>query len=773
MSEPILLAKSLRDSTAQPRFEETLWGHTFKVMESFEVMFGSPSDAPTRLAERWLAYFGLPETVMELFLVNGLVACGIHDPGKGTSHFLDMLKGHRGLQAIRHEHLSGLFIWLPEVARWLDSIPLVEKRIVFSAVAGHHLRCKCKDFAQPLDADVKSFRIFPEGIADMFRKVGETLGRPFEPQASPFVDCRWNFDGRGGFDLRDLRQNIVANLDRFKRREIKKDLNLSRLLMAVRAALILADSAGSGIVRENKDLRHWLETAFGEVLGSGYIEKHVIIPRIQEIERNKGSFTWGEFQDATESLGRRALLLAPCGSGKTLAAWRWIKARIGEEPASRVIFLYPTRATATEGFRDYVSWAPEADASLLSGTAAYELEGMFSSCDDDRSGKDFSTEDRLYALGFWHRRIFSATVDQFLGFMQQIYRSVCLLPLLADSVVVIDEVHSFDRSLFSALKLFLKSFHLPVLCMTASLPPTRRKELEEECGLEVFPRSMETFPDLEMGSTMLRYRVSLLDNKEAAENAALKARDAGKRVLWVVNKVARCQHLARTLGALCYHSRFKLEDRKKRHQEVIEAFQKGDGPVLAITTQVCEMSLDLDAEVLISETAPITAMIQRMGRCNRHAAPGSGNVGEVLFYNPEDDMPYTADDLAGRTEFVNAVAGQTVSQVILEELLERLGPDAFEPERYAAFLENGPWAASREAGLRDDNDFTVTAILSDDIPRYFELKKERKATDGLYVPVPRRFAQRHPRLGSFPLKAESAHYDPMFGFFDHPLEVIL
>ena len=39
---------------------------------------------------------------------------------------------------------------------------------------------------------------------------------------------------------------------------------------------------------------------------------------------------------------------------------------------------------------------------------------------------------RLYALGFWTRRIFSATVDQFLSFLQYGYGSVCLLPLLAD-----------------------------------------------------------------------------------------------------------------------------------------------------------------------------------------------------------------------------------------------------------------------------------------------------------------------------------------------------
>lgn len=771
MEKTVLLAKSPREQEA-PRFEETLAGHTEKVVESFDVLFGPSSRAPTRLAERWLAFFMLPESAMEAFIPMGRFACGVHDAGKGNDLFQDMLHRTSMPQAIRHEHLSALFLWLPEISRWMDSFSNIDRRIVACAVAGHHLRCKREDFARPLDADIKAFRIH-DGLGGLFQNIGSVLGASFQPRENPFQEARWGFDGRGGFDVRDLRDRVEKDLHHFHRKELKRDPFLRRLLMAVRAALIQADSSGSGLVRENKELRSWLETAFGSQLSESDIQEKVISPRVGQIERARGRFAWSDFQEASETLARRALLLAPCGSGKTLAAWRWIKARLRERPAARVIFLYPTRATATEGFRDYVSWAPEADASLLTGTAAYELEGMFENPDDEKHGKDFTTEERLYALGFWQRRIFSATVDQFLGFMQQVYKSVCLLPLLADSVVVIDEVHSFDRNLFSVLKRFLANFDVPVLCMTASLPPVRRKELEDECGLQVFPRDMDDFPDLQMGAAMPRYRVSLVEDEEHATAAAMKAMDEGRRVLWVVNTVARCQRLARTMGALCYHSRFKLEDRKGRHEAVIQAFREGGNPVLAVTTQVCEMSLDLDADLLISEAAPITAMIQRMGRCNRHAAPGGGKIGDALFYKPEDNLPYSDEDLRGAEAFLGALNGSVASQYRLEELLERLGPDVFEPERYAAFLENGAWAASREAALRDSNDFSVTAILSGDIPRYFELRSAKSAIDGLYLPVPRKFAQVRPRLGAFPQVADSAHYDPLFGFFDHPLEVIL
>lgn len=763
-----LLAKSQREKSA-PLFEETLLGHIMKVVESFRLLFGYSPENPTNLAERWLAFFRLTPADLTEFHSGGLAACCLHDLGKGNSGFQDMVAGRRGYQAIYHEHLSGLFLWLEPFQSWLEALPAADRHVVFASVAGHHLRASSNDFAQPLQADVKRFRVFTDEIFEILDHLASHL--KLYPVRLGNIDPIWSFDGKSGFDIDALCDKAKKELRPFSR-ETKRDARLNRLLMAVRAALILADSSGSAMVRENKNIDEWLKNAFRGSMDGNHIQENVISRRVYEIEQKRGKFIWSGFQDAAESFSRRALLLAPCGSGKTLAAWRWIKGCLNGQPKARVIFLYPTRATATEGFRDYVSWAPETDASLVTGTARFELAGMFENAvEDERTAKDFSTEDRLYALGFWDRRIFSATVDQFLGFMQQIYRSVCLLPLIADSVIVIDEVHSFDRGIFSALKLFLKNFDVPVLCMTASLPPARKNELVYECGLEAFPGSLESFPELQSGAEMPRYRIEIAEDENRAGAIAQKALDDGKRVLWVVNKVDRCQRLAREMGALCYHSRFKLEDRKKRHEAVINAFKDLRGSVFAITTQVCEMSLDLDADVLISEAAPVTSMIQRLGRCNRRAVPSDMKTGEAFFYRPDDEKPYSQEDLAGCDGFLEEVRGKTVSQVLLEELLERHGPAGIELERYSAFLEDGLWAATRD--LREANDFTISALLTDEVALYFERLKSLKPVDGLLVPVPRWLAKRHPRLGNFPMVAESSHYHPDYGFFDHPLEIIV
>jgi CRISPR-associated endonuclease/helicase Cas3 len=770
---PPLLAKSPRTKGA-PTFGETLDGHTQQVVDGFHHLFGSDPDSPTRLARKWLTFFKLTPADFRPFFVNAQISCGCHDAGKANEGFAGVVSRRRGaVQILRHEHLSGMLLYLPTVAPLIDGIAEADCRIIFAAVAGHHLKSPPETFARPLNPDLKVVRLFPEAIARLIAAAIVRAGGSEPPDASIEIPEVWCFDGSGDFDPARLRERIRKQvMGRFKR-ELRSEVRLNRLLTSVRAALILADSAGSAITREDKDLASWLAAAFGDPLGETDIQAKVIDPRIEQVRRQRGDFQWIGFQTAAAELPPRALLLSPCGSGKTLAAWRWIAAQLNRQPAARVIFLYPTRATATEGFRDYVSWAPEADAALAHGTAAYDLDGMFDQPADERSGRDYATEDRLFALGYWHRRIFSATVDQFLGFMQHVYRSICLMPLLADSVVVFDEVHSFDPALFSALKQFLSHFDVPALCMTASLPPARRDDLVTDCGLTRFPTDADRFEDLAAKAEMSRYAVRRID-PESAESVALDALAEGRRVLWVVNTVARCQSLARRLGARCYHSRYTLHDRKARHGEVIRAFQGDDGgAVLAVTTQVCEMSLDLDADVLISEIGPITALIQRMGRCNRHARPGDGRLGEVFFYPPEDEMPYTPEDLTGADAFLNEIDGRTVSQQTLQTLLETHGAGAVEVEKYTAFLEAGPWASAREQNLRDIDEFTVNALLDGHLDEYFDRRRNRQPVDGLLVPVPRRFASQHPRIGRFPPVAPEIHYDPQYGFFDHPLEDIL
>jgi CRISPR-associated endonuclease/helicase Cas3 len=456
-----------------------------------------------------------------------------------------------------------------------------------------------------------------------------------------------------------------------------------------------------------------------------------------------------------------------------------------------VLFLYPTRATTTEGFRDYVSWAPEAEAALMHGTSEFDLQGMFDNDSDPRHNLSYEAERRLFALGYWGRRAFSATVDQFLAFLQYGYSPVCMLPVLADSVVVIDEVHSFDRNMFAALKKFLAEFDVPVLCMTATLPNDRRDELVRECGLTPY----EDRPgDLATIASAPRYRLHRVASRDEAESAVRKALEANKRVLWVVNQVKRAHAVLErfvkelppdpkvanlttsdAVPVYCYHSRFKLTDRVARHKELMAALKDKPGPALGVTTQVCEMSLDIDVDLLVTEDCPVTALVQRMGRCNRAQKPRAlGDDGNVLVYAPGEKAPYDDNDLTGVSEFLDLVKDRVLSQTSLEEAMRRVPSPASLGDPLCSFLESGPYAIAGEEQFRDSEEFNRPCVLSGEVGEY--LRAPCDLQPGFVLPVPRKFARdradtnpEHAELPGYLGVARAGYYHAAIGFCDRLL----
>jgi len=91
------------------------------------------------------------------------------------------------------------------------------------------------------------------------------------------------------------------------------------------------------------------------------------------------------------------------------------------------------------------------------------------------------------------------------------------------------------------------------------------------------------------------------------------------------------------------HSRFRKNDRKK-HEDLL--FGKGDRIVIA--TQAVEAGVDVSARLLVTELAPWSSLVQRMGRCNRRADISDA---EARWVNIEPDakgellLPYSKEEL--------------------------------------------------------------------------------------------------------------------------------
>lgn len=762
----VLLAKSRRGDR-----EVSLQDHLLDTERTAQLIFRPDG----RWEHNWSRFFGLCDSASrQKFLLNLRVAALFHDLGKANEDFYRAVTQRQFFQqTVRHEHLSALLLHLPSVRAWLAASSQLDLEVITAAVLSHHIKAAPDGewkWCQPRGSRIlRLFLQHPEvqAILERTRVIASLTGIPELPSGAWTDKSPWLDGWRHGMTT----AKKFAQL-------LRRDKARRSLLFAIKAGVIVADAASSGLVREGHSIEEWIEqVVHDQPISHGEVNDKIIQPRIQQLsEKSQRPFAFRPFQENITTHGPRVLLLAACAAGKTLAAWKWADAQARARQIGKIIFLYPTRGTATEGFRDYVGWAPEAEGALMHGTARYELEAMLSNPSEATAGKSHvqtQEQERLFAFGFWSRRYFSATVDQFLSFMEHSYMSLCLSPVLADSAVIVDEVHSFDQRMFKNLIAFLQAFDLPVLCMTATLTPSRREALVN-AGLKTYPDISErvVLASLEEQEKHPRYsHHSLNESQEALENAVTAYRQ-GERVLWVVNTVKRCQQIAllleREFGikALSYHSRFRLCDRQRIHGKTVSAFQQNEAAAIAVTTQVCEMSLDLDADVLISEVAPVSSLVQRFGRANRHLAKGHDFRARLYTYQPESSRPYSRGEIDVATAFLAELGTGEVSQRTMAELLEKHSLPEPRADGSARFLDGGYFATP--GMFRDADDFTNPCILNSDLEAVKNLLDAHKPYDGYVVGVPRKMilecANNPAWLPKFLSIAPSEFYDCDRGF---------
>ncbi|MFM8270284.1 MAG: CRISPR-associated helicase Cas3', partial [Pseudomonadota bacterium] len=732
-----------------------------------------------RILKNWLRFFKVATDDQNRFQLLLSIASLGHDLGKANPEFQAILRPGSDLkQTFRHEHLGGLLFHFPSVIQWLSPAELGEKKfdrlLVTAAIVGHHLKTGPKWF-EPLQNNKQELllNLDSDQVNAIFKRIAQHLDLsdplPSLPASWKRQDQEWQSAKESAKEASGKGRNSFWNSIRVGTPNSQRDKRRA-LHLALKAGLIAADTAASGLVREGKDISEWIQLKLHRpAIQPEDIETDILQPRYEKLAaeaKERGEiFSVKPFQLKAENLGDRVLLQAGCGQGKTLAAYLWAKGVARRREIGRVIFLYPTRATATEGFREYIAAAPEQDAGMIHGTSEYELEKLrkkqeeelrlnqvheFDMVSDDPNlclaAKNYQPDPRLYGVGLWEKRYFSSTVDRFLAFLSFDYGSTVLLPLLADSAIILDEIHAYSRHMFDQAMAFLKEFDVPVLCMTATLSNTRRQEIEDVEGFELYPnqdRDCQEVDELRESEEKERYCIEF-NNYEEARKDAINSYLAGERVLWVVNTVDRCQEEAQKLdkeqgisgSVLCYHSRFRLMDRQKRHEEVIEAFQQEGKAAIAVTTQVCEMSLDLDADVLITELAPCSSLVQRFGRSNRK---GKRNYSKIRVYEPKIYelkiyRPYTESLILSAKRFLSEIIGSQ-SQKALAEKLEIYELKEAENSGKAPFLTSGYYADSQENDFRDIEEWTRDSICDEDLSQVLKAIQEKRSWAAYVVPV--------------------------------------
>ncbi|WP_032925212.1 CRISPR-associated helicase/endonuclease Cas3 [Leptospira santarosai] len=701
-----LLAKSLSGDPRDNEQELYLVPHLRAAEEAGSAIYES-------IGERILKAVGLPSIIWSKRLKILLpLACLLHDLGKANNWFQELLRGMKIYQPIRHEFLSVIMIlrstkkiqnYLKEKIHVLetseDKTPFINS--IYSGILAHHMK---------MDIDLKRAcpALFANGgtpteiIAYTNASDFDSLFGPDKPTNDfcfTFLSSHANDKYKPIHRWIDEFQKISCEWEEF----LKENNDWHIFSTILKPLVISADVIASALVPKGIEYKDWVIKSL-----QNYIEQNDINQIVKERLHGKSP---REFQrQIANSEERITLVEAGCGSGKTIGAYLWAA---NNALNSKLFFCYPTTGTATEGYLGYVSDS-NYESKLIHSKSQVDLEGIHKTGDED------STEltDKIHALHSYHPKIIICTADTILSLIKNGRKSILSFPSIATGIFVFDEIHSYNDEMFLVMVRFIQFFkNTKFLLMSASLQPERKNVLKRE---------FINFQEIESPTDLMdipRYKFEeIRDSKTLSED--IKRHAGHSKILVVVNTVKRAQSIYRDLkssglNVKIYHSRYKYKDRVIRHREFIAAFKDEAPPVVGIATQVAEMSLDIDSDILFCELAPIPSIIQRLGRLNRRTAPDNQlPARSVYFSRPEKPLPYDKEELELAEQWIEILRNSKdeISQNDLQEFflnIKTKTADLFPPVYYD-FNKPTFYFTPATEGLRGASS-TVNCILRSDL----------------------------------------------------------
>jgi CRISPR-associated endonuclease/helicase Cas3 len=528
-----------------------------------------PKELPTELRKRFWEILRL--------------ACEYHDYGKIHCKFQKKIGNEnieliKNLPEVRHNLLSPLFVV------YLCEEDELTKDIVSLLVLHHH--------------PVENNLIKIDEVADVIQK-----------------EFRQNFGF--GFDISSIKLLLKMPEERYIKEATAEEFGIEYIPLLkyyrlLKGLLLRIDHASS-----SKHAQEVEDEPPGDTLSfvDEFFKKHRRTPYEMQIF-------------VRDNRDKNLVIIAPTGAGKTEAGFIYIQ--------KKGFFMLPYRVSANgiymraEGiFRNEENGNNRNYAGLLHSSAlSYVLER-----EENREDVQNNQEDTAFLNYFLSRNfakpIIISTPDQLMHFVFRYKGFEKYYATALYSRLVIDELQSYDPITLAFIVQGLEVLAQnggKFLVMTATFPEFLRKGFESMgVVFKPFNTQKEQY-----------HHVQVIDDSIDNHMEKMIELSHKAKVLVVVNTVKKAIELkekfekAGLQNVKLLHSRFILKDRKEKEREIMKFFDSQEKG-LWITTQLAEVSLDLDADYLFTELSTADSLIQRMGRCNRRGQKSTNEPNVFVF----------------------------------------------------------------------------------------------------------------------------------------------
>ncbi|MDE0636823.1 MAG: CRISPR-associated helicase Cas3' [Candidatus Poribacteria bacterium] len=491
-----------------------------------------------------------------------------------------------------------------------------------------------------------------------------------------YIDAHFSlFQQKHGFNLKTWQSNTLSLVDACKFVEklkyavdVNRSLQFKVLYSLMLNVLTTSDSYASknapyGGSPENPREHHLIREKLSSVENEFPFYNNILLKELPFVPKDSKP---NEMQcEIVQQDSERIILNAGCGEGKTAAALLFAQKLLKENRIDRIIFTLPTKFTANNLSRDLTDKKKYAipeelvgithgDASEFLRQSLYETENQHGVQENDEDETHNLIMAQVFENSIYAKPITISTVDHLIMSLYHGYKYADkAFSNVASSLVVFDEVHYYEKHTMGAIAETMRrltELQIPHLVMTATIPCAVRKKLDT-LGTNQ-PYTFQRAPAV-IGKTaepknpfeIKRLNDTLIDEDDGSvsdELLGLVQQNIDRRQIIFVNQVARAKKIYQTLSEsgfdenlICYHSGFISKHRNEKEKIIRALFKKSEDrkeadinalecrnfyntePCILVSTQVSELSLDISADVMYSEIAPIDSIVQRGGRLHR------------------------------------------------------------------------------------------------------------------------------------------------------------
>jgi len=591
--------------------------------------------------KRFASYLGMDESIA----CNGAI---LHDIGKVHPFFQNRLKGQSNRNKVFRHEIASLF--------FLSAFPEEQRDLLIEMVVAHHKSIK-RDISEKglLDLDENS-----ESYIDFH------LGN-WEEWSLDAINILNEFGiGCSSISRNEAVQNLAYCIE-YCENAVKQ-----RGYSEWRGLLMGADHFASALIDKTENETNRIFKAPDLKF---YNRQHPLYPL--------------SYKDASSDK-KHTIVVASTGAGKTDYLFRRCR--------GRVFYTLPFQASINAMYKrvgnDLEKDNPDIDIRVLHS----------SSCIVKRKEDEEVTLQNLFGSTV---KILTPHQLAAIAFGMAGYEALILDIKGCD--VILDEVHTYSgvsQALVLKLIEVLKRLDCRVHIGTATMPSILYKKIKDILGEDVLEVKLTD----EQLDEFDRHITHKTDSFEETLPIIQKAVESKQKILIVLNKVKTAQDVFEAIHelypdvpSLLLHSRFKRGDRNDKEKQLLGLDENGEptgifntseGTCIVVSSQIVEVSLDISFDVMITETAPLDALIQRFGRINRKRAKDTrGKYKDVYIIKPGENQketrPYDFD--AVQKSFDVLEDGNLLKERVLQLKIDQVftSIDFLSIEEHSVFKTDG------------------------------------------------------------------------------------